>query len=139
MVGVFQANNHPGSKPNERYLTMTIIPTEQQVRSLVDKKDAIDRYIEKWFPSQEQHIYVYSIAIESISVDGDNCPLDTRVLTAYFKEHPFEFEIEEWANPWLDYGYKVVEKSLIEHQKLNPDTNIFETVWKPPVNLDFEF
>lgn len=74
---------------------MTIIPSPQPERSLADKKAAIDRYIEKWFPSQEQHIYVYSVVIESISVDGDNCPLDTRVLTAYFKEHPFEFEIEE--------------------------------------------
>lgn len=114
---------------------MTMIPEPNEKRSLPAH---VEDYVERWQPSEEKHIYVFSVVVESIAVDGENEPEDRRVLTAYFTEYPFLHEIEEWAAPWLKYGYKVVESFEIEHQKLNVERHVFETVWELAISADAE-
>jgi hypothetical protein len=106
---------------------------------LSTKQEQIERYAERHLPLKEKEIFVYSIEIESIAVDGENIPLDTQILTAYFSEPAFPFEIEEWAKTWIDAGYRVLGKDLVQHQKLNLDKRIFETVWELLPVREYEF
>jgi hypothetical protein len=84
---------------------------------------------------EEREIYVYSVVVQSSAVDEENVPQDIQVLTAYFKESPFDFEVNEWALPWIECGYRVVDKWLVLHSQFDADRNVFKTVWESPTEI----
>lgn len=114
--------------------SLTQSPQERSTATKLSPK--LQQYVDRFDPVKNKYVHIYTIIVASIAVDGENEPEDSFALTAYFKEYPFDKEIDEWVDKLLEGRYRVVEKFEVERKKLNPDNHLFETVWEPPMISD---
>ncbi|MGL5878076.1 MAG: hypothetical protein ACRC2V_09905, partial [Xenococcaceae cyanobacterium] len=85
--------------------------------------------------SQTKEIFCFSIIIQSSAVDESGVPEDTQTLTAYFREFPFSQEIEQWAAPWAELGYQVVDSWRNLHQKFDENKKVLVDIWSLPMEM----
>lgn len=59
-------------------------------------------------------IYKFAIIVEPVAAQEK----ERHCLTAYFKESPFPFEIDEWAQALTGNDYRVADSFLLEEISL---------------------
>lgn len=59
-------------------------------------------------------IYLFAVIVEPVA----DTEKERHCLTAYFNEHPFPFEIEEWARSITGNDYRVVDSFLLDEINL---------------------
>lgn len=63
--------------------------------------------------SQELTIYSFVVILQPLASGKESL-----CLTAYFKEPPFRFEIDEWARQQVGSNYQVADSFLLEEISL---------------------